>query len=129
KYLRLINPFNSRSSKKTKLTETATPSHSPSKTSDSGSRIKRFKIAATSLGKSRTTSATMTGAPAIRRRDDSLLEQNDGIQGAILYCKKSYNSSSIGTLAQTQFPFRSSSNFKLSSAEIQNHSNTFAEIS
>lgn len=42
------------------------------------------------LGKSRSASS----APAVsHRRDDSLKEQHDGIQGAILHCKRSFNSS------------------------------------
>ncbi|XP_022774043.1 probable membrane-associated kinase regulator 5 [Durio zibethinus] len=42
------------------------------------------------LGKSRSASAA---ASPISRRDDSLLLQHDGIQSAILHCKKSFNSS------------------------------------
>ncbi|XP_061337839.1 probable membrane-associated kinase regulator 2 [Gastrolobium bilobum] len=44
------------------------------------------------LGKSRSASST---APLVssRRRDDSLLQQQDGIQGAILHCKRSFNAS------------------------------------
>ncbi|KAL4360587.1 hypothetical protein GQ457_04G013330 [Hibiscus cannabinus] len=43
------------------------------------------------LGKSRSTSAASSSP--ISRRDDSLLLQHDGIQSAILHCKKSLNSS------------------------------------
>ncbi|KAK8686561.1 hypothetical protein V6N13_125585 [Hibiscus sabdariffa] len=43
------------------------------------------------LGKSRSTSAASSSL--ISRRDDSLLLQHDGIQSAILHCKKSLNSS------------------------------------
>ncbi|XP_039031853.1 probable membrane-associated kinase regulator 5 [Hibiscus syriacus] len=43
------------------------------------------------LGKSRSTSAASSFL--ISRRDVSLLQQNDGIQSAILHCKKSLNSS------------------------------------
>ncbi|TYI84155.1 hypothetical protein E1A91_D05G344200v1 [Gossypium mustelinum] len=42
------------------------------------------------LGKSRSTSSASS---PISRRDDSLLLQHDGIQSAILHCKKSLNSS------------------------------------
>ncbi|CAN4087678.1 unnamed protein product [Withania somnifera] len=47
------------------------------------------------LGKTRSTAYSFTGASTspMNRRDDSLLEQNDGIQGAILHCKRSYSSS------------------------------------
>ncbi|GMJ13593.1 MEMBRANE-ASSOCIATED KINASE REGULATOR 5 [Hibiscus trionum] len=43
------------------------------------------------LGKSRSTSAASSSP--MSRRDDSLLLQHDGIQSAILHCKKSLNSS------------------------------------
>lgn len=50
------------------------------------------------LGKSRSASATVAAAPPLPagaggRRDDSLLEQQDGIQSAILHCKRSFNAS------------------------------------
>ncbi|XP_047306704.1 probable membrane-associated kinase regulator 2 [Impatiens glandulifera] len=47
------------------------------------------------LGKSRSASSAATPLDAVtsRRRDDSLLEQQDGIQGAILHCKRSFNAS------------------------------------
>ncbi|OIT24733.1 PREDICTED: probable membrane-associated kinase regulator 2 [Nicotiana attenuata] len=46
------------------------------------------------LGKSRSaSSAVVAAAPvASNRRDDSLLQQQDAIQGAILHCKRSFNS-------------------------------------
>ncbi|XP_057810153.1 probable membrane-associated kinase regulator 2 [Salvia miltiorrhiza] len=43
------------------------------------------------LGKSRSTS-TAPEKMGSNRRDDSLLELHDGIQGAILHCKRSFNS-------------------------------------
>ncbi|CAH9141414.1 unnamed protein product [Cuscuta epithymum] len=36
--------------------------------------------------------AVVSGQVSSRRRDDSLLQQEDGIQGAILHCKRSFNS-------------------------------------
>ncbi|XP_073057093.1 probable membrane-associated kinase regulator 2 [Primulina eburnea] len=50
------------------------------------------------LGKIRSTSAIVTPPPPPgkmdpSRRDDSLLQIHDGIQGAILHCKKSFNAS------------------------------------
>ncbi|KAL3837723.1 hypothetical protein ACJIZ3_022314 [Penstemon smallii] len=102
KYLKLIKPFyHVKASKKAKLTDSVTPStypvtapvnFSPRRFSE-GCRVASFKIVARNLGKSRSASA-MIGVPPLRRRDDSLLEQADGIQGAILHCKKSYESSS-----------------------------------
>ncbi|KAL8544146.1 hypothetical protein ACS0TY_004614 [Phlomoides rotata] len=103
KYLKLINPFYTKASNKAKSADSSTPSSSPviapvnlspRKYSES-SRVGSFKIVTRNLGKSRSASAAVGAAPpSIRRRDDSLLEQHDGIQGAILHCKKSFNSSS-----------------------------------
>ncbi|KAF3432912.1 hypothetical protein FNV43_RR24014 [Rhamnella rubrinervis] len=47
------------------------------------------------LGKSKSASASAVSAtvPQTNRRDDSLLQQHDGIQSAILHCKRSFNSS------------------------------------
>lgn len=107
KYLKLIRPLYlmvwKRHHDKTKFTESSTPLASPAtapanlspKRISDGSRIGSFKIAARRLGKSRSVSTAIGIAPqAERRRDDSLLERHDGIQNAVLYCKKSYNSSS-----------------------------------
>ncbi|KAL1531955.1 putative membrane-associated kinase regulator 2 [Salvia divinorum] len=105
KYLKLIKPFYAKASSKVKSTDSVTPSSSPVTAAvhlsprkfSEGSRIGSFKIVARNLGKSRSASSAATvgvAPPSIRRRDDSLLEQNDGIQGAILHCKKSFNSSS-----------------------------------
>ncbi|PIN20089.1 hypothetical protein CDL12_07224 [Handroanthus impetiginosus] len=107
KYLKLIRPLYLKVSKKqnekAKFADLLTPlsspvvepvNMSPRKLSD-GSKVGSFKIMVKHLGKSRSASlAVGIAPPPVRRRDDSLLEQHDGIQGAILYCKKSYNSSS-----------------------------------
>ncbi|KAH7839378.1 hypothetical protein Vadar_003428 [Vaccinium darrowii] len=58
-----------------------------------------LRVACKHLGKSRSaSSAAVAAAPSCgavtkqgRRRDDSLLEQQDGIQSAILHCKRSFN--------------------------------------
>lgn len=57
-----------------------------------------LRVVCKHLGKSRSASAVVAAAPTsgsvqTRRRDDSLLQQQDGIQSAILHCKKSFNSS------------------------------------
>lgn len=53
-----------------------------------------LRVVCKHLGKSRSASAAVgTVSPASSRRDDSLLQQHDGIQSAILHCKKSFNSS------------------------------------
>ncbi|KAK6158344.1 hypothetical protein DH2020_005658 [Rehmannia glutinosa] len=56
-----------------------------------------LKVVRKHLGKSRSASAAVAAAPpgktGSNRRDDSLLQVQDGIQGAILHCKKSFNAS------------------------------------
>ncbi|XP_073274314.1 probable membrane-associated kinase regulator 2 [Primulina huaijiensis] len=99
KYLKLIKPLYAKVSKRqnekqVKSKTSLTPLPSPvnvSKLGDGRSIIGSFKVVARHSGQSRYASAAQ---PPIRRRDDSLLEQHDGIQGAILHCKESYNSSS-----------------------------------
>ncbi|GFZ01321.1 membrane-associated kinase regulator [Actinidia rufa] len=61
----------------------------------------RLRVVCKHLGKSRSASAAVAVAAAAgpagsvqaKRRDDSLLQQQDGIQGAILHCKRSFNAS------------------------------------
>lgn len=53
-----------------------------------------LRVVCKHLGKSRSASsavAAMPPGPVLSRRDDSLLQQQDGIQSAILHCKKSFN--------------------------------------
>lgn len=53
-----------------------------------------LKVVRKHLGKSRSASAAAPPTKAVSdRRDDSLLQLQDGIQGAILHCKKSFNAS------------------------------------
>ncbi|KAL0289792.1 UNVERIFIED_CONTAM: putative membrane-associated kinase regulator 2 [Sesamum calycinum] len=56
-----------------------------------------LKVVRKRLGKSRSASAAVAASPpgktTSNRRDDSLLQLQDGIQGAILHCKKSFNAS------------------------------------
>lgn len=58
-----------------------------------------LRVVCKHLGKSRSASsvaiAVAPSAPPLtsNRRDDSLLQQQDGIQGAILHCKRSFNAS------------------------------------
>ncbi|XP_057510121.1 probable membrane-associated kinase regulator 2 [Actinidia eriantha] len=59
----------------------------------------RLRVVCKHLGKSRSASAAVaveagpSGSVQAKRRDDSLLQQQDGIQGAILHCKRSFNAS------------------------------------
>ncbi|XP_072965525.1 probable membrane-associated kinase regulator 2 [Typha angustifolia] len=57
-----------------------------------------LKVVCKRLGKSRSASAAAVAVPSQpppppQRRDDSLLQHEDGIQSAILHCKRSFNSS------------------------------------
>ena len=56
-----------------------------------------LKVVCKHLGKSRSASSAVAAAPPAptlsKRRDDSLLQQHDGIQSAILHCKRSFNGS------------------------------------
>ncbi|PSS04216.1 Membrane-associated kinase regulator [Actinidia chinensis var. chinensis] len=57
----------------------------------------RLRVVCKHLGKSSSASASVAAAPPgsvqAKRRDDSLLQQQDGIQGAILHCKRSFHAS------------------------------------
>ncbi|XP_051143427.1 membrane-associated kinase regulator 5-like isoform X2 [Andrographis paniculata] len=104
KYMKLIKPFYIKVSKKVKLTDSVTPSPSPATAAanlpvrklNEGSRLGSFTIVPRNLRKSRSASAAVGVdlPPSVRRRDDSLQQQHDGVQSAIHHCKKSYNSSS-----------------------------------
>ncbi|KAK1361191.1 hypothetical protein POM88_045665 [Heracleum sosnowskyi] len=65
-----------------------------------GSRPAVFREVCRSLMKSK--SSVKTVSTPEKRRDDSALQQQDGIQSAILYCKRSYSSSSssLSTISQ-----------------------------
>ncbi|THF95127.1 hypothetical protein TEA_016993 [Camellia sinensis var. sinensis] len=74
------------------------PAASNVKGQKQGSFPAGLRVVCKHLGKSRSASAVVAAAPTsgsvqTRRRDDSLLQQQDGIQSAILHCKKSFNSS------------------------------------
>lgn len=112
KYLNLIKPLYVRVSKrysvKTKLSNqfpagspfsspATAPVSSPTKQVEEkqGSRVAVFREVCKSLVKSRSTSSAVGIMPVpVSRRDDSVQQQQDGIQSAILHCKRSYSSSS-----------------------------------
>ncbi|XP_048445066.1 probable membrane-associated kinase regulator 2 isoform X2 [Pyrus x bretschneideri] len=58
-----------------------------------------LRVVCKHLGKSRSASSAVAAAPSgavvAQRRDDSLLQQQDGIQSAILHCKRSFNASRV----------------------------------
>ncbi|XP_047969091.1 probable membrane-associated kinase regulator 2 [Salvia hispanica] len=102
KYLKMVKPFYIRVSKryvkKLKLPggAAASPPESNVKNSQGKNLQAGLKVVRKHLGKSRSASAAAAAAaaaPPSDRRDDSLLQVQDGIQGAILHCKKSFNTS------------------------------------
>ncbi|KAL1551958.1 hypothetical protein AAHA92_12817 [Salvia divinorum] len=104
KYLKMVKPFYIRVSKryvkKLKLpggSDAAVSPESNVKNSQGKNLQAGLKVVRKHLGKSRSASAGAGAAasapPASDRRDDSLLQVQDGIQGAILHCKKSFNTS------------------------------------
>ncbi|XP_016458536.1 membrane-associated kinase regulator 5-like [Nicotiana tabacum] len=113
KYLKLMKPLYSRASKRytdnikisdnvSRASQLCSPSMQslslPRKSSEEGkqgSRVAVLGVVRKQLRKSR----SMASVPGVstspmNRRDDSLLEQNDGIQSAILHCKRCYSSAS-----------------------------------
>ncbi|KAK7279890.1 hypothetical protein RJT34_24949 [Clitoria ternatea] len=105
KYLKLIKPLyvkvSKRYSDKVKFSGegfNASPSSSPSVASVCSRKEKQrsfpagMRVGSKHLGKSRSSSTVIgVGSPA-NRSDDTLLQQHDGIQSAILHCKRSFNS-------------------------------------
>ncbi|OVA18919.1 hypothetical protein BVC80_8935g18 [Macleaya cordata] len=61
-----------------------------------------LRVVCKHLGKSRSASSAVAAVPPItfqtRKQDDSLFQQEDGIQSAILHCKRSFNSSRDSSL-------------------------------
>ncbi|KAM1747871.1 hypothetical protein ACFX12_008933 [Malus domestica] len=62
-----------------------------------GNILAGLRVVCKHLGKSWSFSSTVAAAPSgvviTQMRDDSLLQQQDGIQSAILHCKRSFNAS------------------------------------
>ena len=147
KYLKLIKPLYFKVSKKygDKTASFPSPSSSPtpapifspkkpvkmpSRRDDGedrpGNLPAGLRVVCKHLGKSRSASAAVQMMPPVSfqasRRDDSLAQQHDGIQSAIMHCKRSLNSST-GTdesllinhlyFSAFKFFFFKSSNFEL----------------
>ncbi|XP_030937113.1 probable membrane-associated kinase regulator 5 isoform X3 [Quercus lobata] len=104
KYLNLIKPLYDKVSKrysdKIKLSDelsVGSPASSPAtmampKKEKQGNIPAGIRVVCKHLGKSKSSSA-IGAVPVVNRRDDSLLQQHDGIQSAILHCKRSFNGS------------------------------------
>lgn len=77
---------------------TDAPLQSNAKSQRQGNLPAGLRVVCKHLGKSRSASSAVAAAPAAgpvvsKRRDDSLLQQQDGIQSAILHCKRSFKAS------------------------------------
>ncbi|KAK9143884.1 hypothetical protein Syun_013284 [Stephania yunnanensis] len=97
KYVKMIKPFYAKrfGSEKLGLAEI--------KSAENGGKLGDYvnvplglRVASKHLGKSRSASSAPPRIPPMAphqgsRRDDSLLQQQDGIQSAILHCKRSFN--------------------------------------
>uniref|UniRef100_A0A6N2KG17 Membrane-associated kinase regulator 5 n=1 Tax=Salix viminalis TaxID=40686 RepID=A0A6N2KG17_SALVM len=132
KYLKLIKPLYIKVSKKQsdKMKfpsdlSVGSPSSSPATVQAKEKQVSfpaGIRVVTRHLGKSKSASAT-TGVspPIVSRRDDSLLLQHDGIQSAILHCKKSFNSSRdsslISRFASDPLHEKSMSSPRISSSE------------
>ena len=104
KYLNLIKPLyvkvSKRYSDKIKLSDelsVGSPASSPAtmavpRKEKQGNIPAGIRGVCKHLGKSKSSSA-IGAVPVVNRRDDSLLQQHDGIQSAILHCKRSFNGS------------------------------------
>ncbi|XP_041015959.1 membrane-associated kinase regulator 5 [Juglans microcarpa x Juglans regia] len=99
KYLNLIKPLyvkvSKRYSEKLKFSEVlSAPSPSSSPATMALPKKKHLR-------KSKSASAAIGVAEPVNRRDDSLLQQHDGIQSAILHCKRSFNSSRDSSMSRS----------------------------
>ncbi|KAF5743491.1 hypothetical protein HS088_TW08G00075 [Tripterygium wilfordii] len=108
RYLKLIKPLyvkiSKRNGEKTKSSGdssvTSSPASSPAtaplcspRNERQGNVASGFGTVSKHFGKSKSASAATYAPPSpASRRDDSLLLQHDGIQGAIMHCKRSFNS-------------------------------------
>ncbi|XP_031383924.1 probable membrane-associated kinase regulator 5 [Punica granatum] len=94
KYLRLVKPLYVKVSRRQtsgagELSPAGTENRELHGKAPAGFRV----VACRHLGKSKSASASATGIMSPARRDDSLLQQHDGIESAILHCKRSFSSS------------------------------------
>ncbi|KAG7014738.1 putative membrane-associated kinase regulator 5, partial [Cucurbita argyrosperma subsp. argyrosperma] len=95
KYLKLIKPLYVKVSRKQNYR--SSPVSSPVTSIDEKQRniAIGIRVVCRRLGKSKSSSSSATGMAVspTNRRDDSLLQQDDGIESAILHCKRSFSAS------------------------------------
>lgn len=97
KYLKMMKPKVLRKPTDRGGDMSAAAADSPAREKQENGLPAGIRLVCKHLGKSKSASAAgglaATVAPPLNRRDDSLLQQHDGIQSAILHCKRSFNAS------------------------------------
>ncbi|EYU23413.1 hypothetical protein ABFS82_01G068000 [Erythranthe guttata] len=141
KYLKMVKPFYVRVSKLkfaghgggSKACTAAAPSNVKTHPKQGNNNLQAgLEVVRKHLGKSRSASAAVAAAPpptaSNRRRDDSLLQVQDGIQGAILHCKRSFNAAAAGDVESSSILSRSVSDPSYEkSVMMQKASSSFSE--
>lgn len=134
KYLNLVKPLYVKVSKRysdkirfsEELSVAGSPSSSPAtmtlpKKEKQGNIPAGIRVVCKHLGKSKSSSA-IGAVPVVNRRDDSLLQQQDGIQSAILHCKRSFNasrdSSSLSRSISDSLHEKSSNSYSRDSSQL-----------
>uniref|UniRef100_A0A1J3IZ78 Putative membrane-associated kinase regulator 5 n=1 Tax=Noccaea caerulescens TaxID=107243 RepID=A0A1J3IZ78_NOCCA len=120
RFFSLIKPLYTKTTKKQSINGVSTsPASSPASREKQRSNIPSgIRIARRQLGKSRSASAAVGGMSPANRVDDSLQVQQDGIQSAILHCKKSFHGSRESSLL-SRSTSESSSQEKLSTSSSE----------
>ncbi|URD93414.1 hypothetical protein MUK42_00696 [Musa troglodytarum] len=101
KYLNIIKPFYVKVSRwhveRLRLPSELAPAKAPPQ--EARGFPAGLRVVGKRLGKSRSASAAVAAVRSLppQRRDDSLREQQDGIQSAIAHCKRSFTTSDQGT--------------------------------
>ncbi|KAG2299167.1 hypothetical protein Bca4012_010732 [Brassica carinata] len=117
RFFDLIKPLYNKTTKKQSVNSVSTsPASSPSAREKQRSNITRS--ARRQLGKSRSASAAVGAMSPAKRLDESLQVQQDGIQSAILHCKKSFHGSRESSMLSPSIS-ESSSQEKLSTSSSE----------
>ncbi|AED96270.1 unnamed protein product [Arabidopsis thaliana] len=128
RFFSLIKPLYTKSTKKQSSSTITSPTSSPATREKQRSNIPSgMRSVRRQLGKSRSASAAIGGMSPANRIDESLQVQQDGIQSAILHCKKSFHGSRESSLL-SRSTSESSSQEKLSTSSSED-SYLFSRIS
>ncbi|KAG7533984.1 hypothetical protein ISN45_Aa08g015690 [Arabidopsis thaliana x Arabidopsis arenosa] len=128
RFFSLIKPLYTKSTKKQSSSTITSPTSSPAAREKQRSNIPSgIRSVRRQLGKSRSASAAIGGMSPANRVDESLQVQQDGIQSAILHCKRSFHGSRESSLL-SRSTSESSSQEKLSTSSSED-SYLFSRIS